>query len=131
MISEPLVLVALIGKTHVGFCVSKAGADESDPLFIQLDEVAEAARGRGIGSALVHAAAEQAPARTIAFATQDDNLAARSMTARFAGSIGAEHRRVNLGTYRDKDLGIRRDLGYRSWTIARAHPTAAGAAIKS
>lgn len=131
MISEQLVLVALIGETHVGFCVSKAGTDESDPLFIELVGVVEAARGRGIGSALMHAAAEQAPARTIAFATQDDNLAARSMTASFAASIGAELRRVNLGTYRDDDLGIRRGLGYRSWTIVRAHPAAAGAATKS
>jgi GNAT superfamily N-acetyltransferase len=131
MIAEQLVLLAFIGETDVGFCVSKTGADESDPLFIQLVGVVEAARGRGIGSALMHAAAEQAPGRTIAFATQDDNLAARSMTARFASSIGAELRRVNLGTYRDEDLGIRRGLDYRSWKIARAHPTAACAAIKS
>lgn len=131
MIAEQLVLLAMIGETRVGFCASKNGADESDTLFIQLVGVVEAARGRGIGSALMRAAAEQVPARTIAFATQDENRAARSMTARFAATTGAELRRVNLGTYRDTDLGIRRGLGYRSWSIARAHPTAVVVALES
>ncbi len=123
-IAEQRVLLAMIGETPVGFCVSTSGTTELDPVFIQLVGVVGAIRGRGIGTALMHAVAEQTRRRTIAFATQDDNLAARRMSERFAASIGAELRRVNLGTYKDENLGIRRGLGYRSWTIERSHPTA-------
>ena len=126
-IAEQRVLFAMIGETPVGFCVSMTGTTELDPVFIQLVGVVEAARGSGIGTALMLAVAEQAPHRTIAFATQDDNLAARRMNESFAASIGAELRQVNLGTYKDKNLGIRRGLGYRCWTIQRAHRTTGSA----
>ena len=123
-IAGQLVFFAMIGATHVGFCESTTGTAASDPVFIQAVGVVRTARGRGIGLALMRTVAEQAPHRNIALATQNDNLAARRMNARFAASIGAELRRVNLGTFKDANLGIRRGLGYRSWTIERPHPTA-------
>lgn len=122
-IAEQRVFFAMIGATQVGVCVSLIGTAASDPVFIQAVGVVGTARGRGIGLALMRTAAEQAPHRPIAFATQNDNLAARRMNERFAASIGAELRRVNLGTFKDEDLGIKRGLGYRSWTIERSHPT--------
>lgn len=129
LIAKQLVLFAMIGSTHVGFCVSMMGTAESDPVFIQLVGVVEAARGRGIGTALMHAVAGHAPHRTIALATQDDNLAARRMNENFAAAIGGELQRVNLGTYKDEALGIRRGLGYRSWTIEHFRPTADSATV--
>ncbi|QZQ53608.1 GNAT family N-acetyltransferase (plasmid) [Curtobacterium sp. TC1] len=123
-IAGQLVLFAMVGQTPVGFCVSMTDTAASDPMFIQTVGVVGTARGRGIGLALMHAVAEQAPDRNIALATQNDNLAARRMNERFAASIGAELRRLNLGTYNDDNLGIRRGLGYRAWTIDRSHPTA-------
>jgi hypothetical protein len=59
------------------------------------------------------AATELKPLRDIALATQDESLAARSLNAQSARSIGAGIRRVPLGTFRDRDLGIQRGLGYR------------------
>ena len=123
-IAEQRVLFAMSRETPIGFCVSMTGTTELDPVFIQIVGVVGAARGRGIGTALMHAVADQTRRRTIAFATQDENLAARRMNERFAASIDAELRRVNLGTHKDEDLGIRRGLGYRSWTAERSHPTA-------
>ena len=123
-IAAQRVLFAMIEETAVGFCVSMSGTTGLDPVFVQLVGVVGAVRGLGIGTALMNAVAEQTRCRTIAFATQDDNLAARRMSERFAASIGAELRRVNLGTYKDESLGIRRGLGYRAWTIERPHPTA-------
>ncbi|MCE0459604.1 GNAT family N-acetyltransferase [Curtobacterium flaccumfaciens] len=122
-IAGKLVFFATIGATQVGFCVSMTGTAASDPVFIQAVGVVGTARGRGIGLALMHTVVEQVPHRNIALATQNDNLAARRMNERFAASIGAELRQVNLGTFKDEDLGIRRGLGYRSWTIERSHPT--------
>jgi len=115
------VFFAIVSEVHVGFCVSLVGASESDPIFIQIVGVAETARTQGIGTALMRAATERSPRRIIALATQDANRAARSMNERFAKSIGAEFQRVKLGTYRDRDLGIRRGLGYRPWIIEHPH----------
>lgn len=53
----------------------------------------------------------------IALATQDSNSSARATNEKFAGQIGANIRQVNLGTYRNSDLGIRRGDGYRVWLI--------------
>lgn len=119
-ISERLVLLAEIDGVHVGFCLSSSGPQDSDPLFIQVVAVAPDAQRRGIGLALLTAAADREPRRDIALATQDDNVAARSLNERFAKSIGASIRKVNLQTYRDSDLGIRRGLGYRAWVIQRS-----------
>jgi ribosomal protein S18 acetylase RimI-like enzyme len=122
MIARQLVLLAEIDEVHVGFCVSHPGAAVSDPLFIQIVAVAPPAQRRGAGLALLAAAAAREPYRDIALATQDSNVAARALTERFARSIGARIERVRLGTYRDRDLGIRRGVGYRAWFIRRPSP---------
>ena len=119
MIAEQLVLLAEIDEVHVGFCVSFPGIKDSDPLFVQVVGVTPAALRRGVGLALLTAAAEREPGRDIALATQDENVAARALNDRFANSIGASILRVRLGTYRDRDLGITRGLGYRAWVIQR------------
>lgn len=118
-IVERLVLVAEIDDIHVGFCVSSPGVQDSDPLFVQVVAVAPDVQGRGAGLALLTAAAQREPRRDIALATQPDNVAARSMNEKFAVSIGARIRKINLGSYRDSDLGIQRGLGYRAWVIQR------------
>lgn len=118
-IAEQLVLLAEIDHVHVGFCVSSPGLLASVPMFIQVVAVAPGAQRRGAGLALLTAAAERGPRCDIAFATQNDNVAARSLNEQFAKSIGASTRRVILGTYRDRDLGIQRGLGYRAWVIQR------------
>jgi GNAT superfamily N-acetyltransferase len=118
-ISEQLVLLAEIDRVHVGFCVSSPGFRDPDPMFIQIVAVAPDAQRRGVGLALLSAAAEREPRRDIVLATQDDNFAARSLNDQFAKSIGADIRRVNLKTYRKIDLGIPRGLGYRAWVIQR------------
>lgn len=118
-ITERLVLLAEVDGVHVGFCVTSTGLQEQDPLFIREIAVVPEARGRGIGMALLCAAAEREPQRDIALATQDNNVAAREMNGKFANSIGASLQRVNLGTYRDSDLSIQRGDGYRSWVIQR------------
>jgi ribosomal protein S18 acetylase RimI-like enzyme len=118
-IMERLVLLAEIDDVHVGFCISSPGLRDSDPMFIQVVAVAPDAQRRGAGLALLTAAAEREPRRDIALATQDDNVAARSLNEKFAKSIGASIRRVNLSNYRDFDLGIQRGLGYRAWAIRR------------
>ena len=119
MIAERNVLLAEIDEVHVGFCVSSLGSRGVDPLFVQLVGVARAAQRRGVGLALLTAAAQRNPRQIIALATQDQNTAARALNERFADSIGASIRRVRLGTYRDHDLGITRGLGYRPWEIQR------------
>ncbi len=118
-ISERLVLLAEIDGVHVGFCVSFPGPQDSDPLFIQIVAVAPNAQRRGVGLTLLTKAAEREPLRDIALATQKINVAAREMNGKFANSIGASLQQVNLGTYRDSDLGIQRGMGYRSWVIQR------------
>ncbi|MDJ0318353.1 GNAT family N-acetyltransferase [Arthrobacter antibioticus] len=118
-IAERRVLLAEIRGVHIGFCVSATGPDQSDPLFIQQVGVVPAAQGRGIGLALLTAAAKQDPLRNIALATQDSNIAARALNENFAEAIGASIKRIRLGLYPDRDLGITRGLGYRLWFIQR------------
>ncbi|GAA1357625.1 hypothetical protein GCM10009596_09070 [Arthrobacter rhombi] len=118
-IAERVVLLAEIGGVHVGYCVTFAGRLETDPLFIQVVAVAPKAQRRGVGLALLTAAAKQHPRRNMALATRGDNAAALSLNDKFASWIGASIRRVNLGTYSDSDLGISRGMGYRSWEIHR------------
>lgn len=116
------VLLAEIDEVHVGFCVSLPSVTDSGPLFIQVVGVAPEAQRRGIGLALLNAAAARAPQRDIALATQDGNTAARTLNERFAHAIGARIERVALGTFPDRHLGIRRGLGYRPWILRRSNP---------
>lgn len=118
--AKRVVLIAEIDGVHVGFCVSFAGARLTDPLFVQVVGVAPAAQQRGIGVALLAAATERELGRDVALATQDRNAAARAMIERFAQSVGGRLERVNLGTFRNGDLGIRRGEGYRAWVIRRS-----------
>ncbi len=118
-IVECLVLMAEIDNVHVGFCVSSPGVQDSDPLFVQVVAVAPDVQGRGVGLALLAAAVQREPRRDIALATQDDNVAARSLNEKLAKSIGAKIRKVSLSNYRGSDLGIQRGLGYRAWVIQR------------
>jgi ribosomal protein S18 acetylase RimI-like enzyme len=118
-VGERRVLIAEIDDVHVGFCVSSPGVEDSDPLFLQVVAVAPPTQGRGVGLALLTAAAQREPRRDIALATQYDNGAARSLNEKLAKSIGARIQKVSLSTYRDNDLGIRRGLGYRAWVIQR------------
>lgn len=118
-IAEHVVHLAEIGGVHVGFCVSFPGPQDSDPLFVQEIGVVPDAQGRGIGMALLCAAAVREPRRNIALATQDNNEGAQALNKKFAKSIGANICRVSLGTYRNYDLGIQRGQGYRSWVIRR------------
>lgn len=117
-ISEHCVLVAEIHGVHVGF-VQASLSEEHAPLFVQVVAVAPEVQGRGIGLQLLSAAASLEPHRNIALATQATNLAAHAMNRRFAASIGAGIRRVNLEVYPDKLLGISRGQGYRAWEIIR------------
>lgn len=118
-IADETVLIAEIDSIHVGYCIVTPGRGPVSPLFIKVVAVAPAAQRRGVGLALLLAASTLAPRRDIALATQDDNLAARSMNDKFASAIGASIRRVKLDTYRNTDLGIRRGMGYRAWLIER------------
>lgn len=123
MIAERIVLLAEIDGVHVGFCASLLGPKSLDPLFIQLVGVAPGMQRRGVGLALLDAAAKREPGRDLALATQDTNVAARTLNERFATSIGASIRRVPLGTYRHHDLAIPRGLRYRTWVIERQSAT--------
>nr|WP_274636486.1 GNAT family N-acetyltransferase [Microbacterium bovistercoris] len=119
-IREGLVLIAEVDDVHVGYCLARVGLRAGDPVFMQVVAVAPAAQRRGIGRALLASAAEREPLRDIALATQDDNAAARAMNERFAEAIGGSIHRVNLDTFRPRDLGIQRGLGYRAWVIQRS-----------
>lgn len=119
MVGEKFVLLAEIDDVHVGFCVSVRSFRDSDSVFVQVVAVAPEAQRRGVGLALLAAAAEREPRRDIVLATQDSNTAARALNERFAGTLGASIERVTLGTYRDRDLGIARGDGYRAWIIRR------------
>ncbi|NQX10379.1 GNAT family N-acetyltransferase [Microbacteriaceae bacterium VKM Ac-2855] len=120
MISDRHVLLAEIDGIHVGFCVSFPGPESSDPLYIQVVGVVPEAQRRGVGLALLTAAAEHEPRPNIVLATQNENLGARALNARFAKSIGASIARVPLSGYRHNDLGIPRGAGYHAWLIQRA-----------
>lgn len=117
-ISANHVLIAEIEGVPVGFVLASLSQKHS-PLFVQVVAVVPEAQYRGIGLQLLSAAAEVEPHRNIALATQQTNLAAHAMNAKFADSIGASIHRVNLGVYPDKLLGIPRGLGYRAWEIKR------------
>lgn len=119
MIAEKLVLLAEIDEVHVGFCVLLRTQENSAPLFVQVVGVAPEAQRRGAALALLTAATASEPLRDIALATQDSNTAARALNEQFARSIDSSIERVSLGTYRDRDLGIRRGMGYRVWAIRR------------
>lgn len=118
-IEERLVLIAAIENVHVGFCIALINQIPSDPVFIQVVAVAPPLRRRGIGLALLATAAERAPERNVAMATQDINFPARAMNERFADTLNARIDRVRLGIYKDADLAIRRGQGYRPWLIQR------------
>ncbi|MGF3054021.1 GNAT family N-acetyltransferase [Microbacterium sp. YY-03] len=118
-INDRLALFAEIENVHVGFCVAFPGVKTSDPMFVQVVAVVPAAQRRGIGRELLAAAATTEPERDIVFATQESNLAAHAMSARFAGELGATLQRVNLGVYPDRYLGIQRGQGYRAWRVKR------------
>ncbi|MNW30271.1 Acetyltransferase (GNAT) family protein [compost metagenome] len=113
------VLLAEVEGVHVGFCVSSPGPQVTDPLFVQTIGVDPLARSRGIGFALLSAAAEREPHRNIAFATLNYNTGAHASTSRFARADGSSIHKVKLGTYLDTHLGITRGMGYRVWLVRR------------
>jgi ribosomal protein S18 acetylase RimI-like enzyme len=116
-IKDKEVLLAEVDGVHVGFCVASESHEERGPLFVQVIAVVPEAQRRGIGMTLLAEAANSATGKLILLATRDDNGAAHALKKRFAESIGATIRREKLGTYLDRDLGIRRGLGYRVWVI--------------
>jgi len=125
-IEQQLVLVAEIADDPVGFCNALVGRTKSDPLFIQLVAVVPSARRRGVGLALLSAAAAREPLRDIAMATLDDNLAARSLNERFAKSIGGEIRSVPPRRYRRTDLGFANGESHHAWVVERSRETLIG-----
>lgn len=118
-IAQQHVLLAEIADYPVGFCCVLAGQLDSDPLFIQLVAVAPSARRRGVGLALLSAAARWQPQRNIAMATLDDNVDARRLNDRLAQSIGGNIQRVPLSRFRPSDLGFARGERHRPWLIDR------------
>jgi GNAT superfamily N-acetyltransferase len=118
-IRQQLVLLAEINDYPVGFCCVLAGRTNSDPLFIQLVAVVPFARRRGVGTALLGAAAGWQPQRNIAMATLDDNIAARKLNERFAQSIGGKIQRIPVSRFRPSDLGFARGERHRPWMIDR------------
>lgn len=118
-IGQQFVLLAEIADYPVGFCCVLAGRIDSDPLFIQLVAVVPSARRRGVGLALLGAAARWQPQRNIAMATLDDNVGARRLNESFAQSIGANIRRVPVRRFRPSDLGFARGERHRPWMIDR------------
>lgn len=122
MIETHTVLLAEAGGVHVGYCVAVADASRRDLLFLKVVAVVPELQHRGVGLALLAAAAEREPQRDIALATHQDNLGVLAMGSRFAESVGGVFRRVKLGTFRDRDLGFSRGEGYRVWLIERPRP---------
>lgn len=118
-IGQQLVFLAEIADYPVGFCCVLAGPTNSDPLFIQLVAVVPLARQRGVGLALLSAAAAAQPRRNIAMATLDDNVAARRLNERFALSIGGTIQRVPASRFRPSDLGVAPGEHHRPWMIDR------------
>ena len=121
LIDEHTVLFAEQNGVHVGFCLIVDDRQAQSPLFIQVVAVVPEAQRQGIGMQLMEAAASIAPTRNIAFATQDENAAARALNERFATSLQANLRKVRLGTFPNRSLGIQRSDGYRSWLIERSN----------
>lgn len=120
-IAQQHVFVAEIADYPVGFCCVLAGQTDSAPLFIQLVAVVPSARRRGVGLALVSAAASWQPQRNIAMATLDDNVDARRLNDRLAQSIGGNIQRVPKSRFSPSDLGFTRGERHRSWLIDRQH----------
>ncbi|KHL04492.1 hypothetical protein LK10_04970 [Sinomonas humi] len=118
-IAQQFVLLAEIADCPVGLCCVAAGRTDSDPIFIQLVAVVPSARRRGVGLALLSAAAGWQPQRDIAMATLDDNVAARRLNKRFAQSIGGDIQRVPVRRFRPFDLGIAPGEHHRPWMIDR------------
>jgi GNAT superfamily N-acetyltransferase len=118
-IGQQLVLLAEIADHPVGFCCVLAGRTDSNPLFIQLVAVVPFARRRGVGLALLGAAAGWQPQRKLAMATLDDNVAARRLNERFAQSIGGSSQRVPVRRFRPSDLGFAPGEHHRPWMIDR------------
>lgn len=118
-IGHQLVLLAEVVDYPVGFCCLLASGTNSDPLYIQLVAVVPSARRRGVGLALLSAAAGLHPERNIAMATIDDNVAARRLNERFAKSIGGNIQRVPVSRFRPSDLGFTRGERHRPWMIDR------------
>jgi GNAT superfamily N-acetyltransferase len=118
-IEQQLVLVAEIAGHPVGYCIALVGATDTDPLFIQLVAVVPLARRRGTGIALLSAAAQREPRRSIAMATLSDNVAARGLNERFAKLIGASIRRVPTRRYRRADLGFAAGELHQPWMVER------------
>lgn len=118
-ITTQQVLLAEVEGVHVGFCVFSPGLQETDPLFIQTIGVERTAQGRGIGMALLSAAAELEPHRNIALATRNDNAGAHALKKKFAETNGSSIHKVKLGTYLDNHLGITKGMGYHVWLIQR------------
>lgn len=121
-IAEHLVLLAEIGNVHVGFCIASNGSGSPDPTFIQVVAVAPPAPRRGVATALLDSIRARASQHDIAFATREDNAAARALTTRFAERIGASLRPVPSGTYRHGDLGTAHGLGYHPWLMNMRKP---------
>ncbi|OZD39002.1 hypothetical protein CH252_31060 [Rhodococcus sp. 06-1477-1B] len=125
-ITTKTVFLADVGGWPVGFCRAVAGRSLSDPLFVQMIAVVPAARRRGVGLALLAAAASSQPDRDVVMATLDDNTAARAMNERFARSLGLEIRRVPIRSYRRSEMGLGPGEKHRPWLIERG-AEAAGA----
>ena len=117
--SEKTVMLAEVDGIPVGFSVSLLGRWDPQTLFVQRVLVAPLARRRGIGLALLTAAAEQHPGRDIAVAALDENDAVHKLNHRFAESIGASIRRVPVRTYARTDLGFAQQESHRPWVIER------------
>lgn len=118
-IAQQHVWLAEIADYPVGFCCVLAGQTDSAPLFIQLVAVVPSARRRGVGLALLSAAARWQPQRNIAMATLDDNVDARRLNECFAQSIGGNIQRVPISRFRPSDLGFVRGERHRPWLIDR------------
>jgi GNAT superfamily N-acetyltransferase len=118
-IGQQPVLLAEIADYPVGFCCVLADRPNSEPLFIQLVAVVPPARRRGVGLALLNAAARLQPQCNIAMATLGDNVAARRLNDRFAQSIGGNIQRVPASRFRPSDLGFARGERHRPWIIYR------------
>ncbi|MDQ1175003.1 GNAT superfamily N-acetyltransferase [Microbacterium testaceum] len=118
-IQEKTVLIAEVRDCAVGFCQAVTGRSLHDPLFVQMVAVIPTAQRRGVGLALLKAAAASESSRDIVVATLDGNTAARAMNERLALSIGLPIGRVPIKSYRRSDMGIGPGEKHRPWRIQR------------